>query len=92
MGSPPAMETMGAPDSSTAARASCTGIILLIIALYSLMRPQPTQERLHISSGSNMVTMGNRFRPFSFCTSMYLARRNDISIGLWVGVTRTVSF
>src|SRR5687767_3729867 len=90
VGSPPAMEIIGAPDSSAALMASSTGIILLITALYSRMRPQPTQERLHISSGSNIVTRGKRLRPFNFWPSTYEARRKESSIGLLEGLIAAV--
>ena len=70
VGSPPAIDTMGAPDSRTAARASSTGIILSNTGLYSRMRPQPIQARLHISKGSSMVTSGNFFLPLSLFFSM----------------------
>ena len=63
VGSPPAMETMGAPEASTAATASSVDIMRSMTGLYSWMRPQPMQERLHISKGSSMVTSGNRDRP-----------------------------
>ena len=70
VGSPPAMDTIGAPDSLTAAMASSTGIILSSTGLYSRIRPQPMQARLHISRGSSMVTRGNLLLPFAFCLSM----------------------
>ena len=46
MGSPPQMETMGAPHSSTAVRHSSTGIRSVMVDSYSRMRPQPVQVRL----------------------------------------------
>ena len=70
VGSPPATDTIGAPDSLTAAMASSTGIILSNTGLYSRMRPQPMQARLHISKGSSIVTSGNRRRPRAFCLRM----------------------
>ena len=85
VGSPPAMETMGAPDSATAWRATSTGIILSSTGLYSRIRPQPTQARLHISKGSSMVTSGNRFLPRSRFRSRYQANRTESSIGRLAG-------
>ena len=59
------METMGAPDCFTASRATSTDIILSRTGLYSRILPHPMQDRLHISSGSSMVTKGNFLRPLS---------------------------
>ena len=61
MGSPPQMETTGAPQSSMAARHCSTVSISLIVDLYSRMRPQPVQVRLQACSGSSIITMGNFF-------------------------------
>ena len=46
IGSPPQMETMGAPHSSTAARHSSSGTRSVMVDSYSRMRPQPVQVRL----------------------------------------------
>ena len=61
-GSPPQIETIGAPHSSTAARHSSTGTRSVIVDSYSRMRPQPVHVRLQACSGSSMSTMGNRLR------------------------------
>ena len=60
VGSPPAMETMGAPDCSMARRHWLTVSVRLMTGSYSRMRPQPSQVRLQASKGSNIVTRGKR--------------------------------
>ena len=59
-GSPPQMETTGAPHSSTAARHSSSGTRSAIVSSYSRMRPQPVQVRLQACSGSSISTIGKR--------------------------------
>src|SRR5271155_982022 len=59
MGSPPQMETIGAPHSSTAFRHCSTVNISLIVDLYSRMRPHPVHVKLHACSGSSIITSGN---------------------------------
>src|SRR5271157_2033193 len=61
MGSPPQIETTGAPHSSTARRHSSSGTRSVMVLSYSRMRPQPVQVRLQACSGSSMSTMGKRF-------------------------------
>jgi hypothetical protein len=61
IGSPPQMETMGAPHSSTAKKHSSSGTRSVMVLSYSRMRPQPVQVRLQACSGSSMSTMGKRF-------------------------------
>src|SRR5947209_5538787 len=60
IGSPPQMETMGAPHSSTTERHSSSGTRSVIVFSYSRMRPQPVQVRLQACSGSSMSTIGKR--------------------------------
>ena len=60
MGSPPQIETTGAPHSSTAARHSSSGTRSVMVDSYSRMRPQPVQVRLQACSGSSISTMGKR--------------------------------
>src|SRR5258708_3823636 len=60
IGSPPQMETMGAPHSSTAARHSSSGMRSVMVDSYSRMRPQPVHVRLQACNGSSISTMGNR--------------------------------
>src|ERR671914_677672 len=91
VGSPPAMETIGAPDSRTALKATSTGIIRSSTGLYSRIRPQPTQARLHISRGSNIVTRGNRWPPRNRFFNMYQAKRTLSSIGLFAGFIYSTS-
>src|SRR5580692_11638868 len=74
MGSPPQIETMGAPHSSEAARHCSTVMISLIVDLYSRMRPQPVHVRLQACSGSSISTMGNFSVPRKRLLAMYLAR------------------
>ncbi len=65
MGSPPQIETIGAPQSSTAARHSSTVSISLMVDLYSRMRPQPVHVRLQACNGSSIITSGNFLSPLS---------------------------
>jgi hypothetical protein len=74
MGSPPQMETTGAPQSSDAARHCSTVITSLMVDLYSRMRPQPVHVRLQACSGSSIITIGNFFAPLKRCVATYLAR------------------
>src|SRR5579862_9967556 len=60
MGSPPQMETMGAPHSSTAARHSSSGMRSVMVDSYSRIRPQPVQVRLQACKGSSISTSGKR--------------------------------
>src|ERR1700722_12134780 len=62
MGSPPQMETMGAPHSSTAARHSSSGTRSLIVDSYSRIRPHPVHVRLQACRGSSIITRGKRLR------------------------------
>src|ERR1700685_2059103 len=61
MGSPPQMETIGAPQSSSAARHCSTVSVSLIVDLYSRIRPQPVHVILQPCSGSSIITKGNFF-------------------------------
>src|SRR5713101_856402 len=70
MGSPPQIETIGAPHSSTAFRHCSTVSISLMVDLYSRMRPQPVHVRLHACSGSSIITSGN----FSAPPMLFFAR------------------
>src|SRR6476660_2570544 len=72
MGSPPQIETMGAPHSSAAARHSSTESFSLIVSAYSRMRPQPVHVRLHACRGSSIITRGNLSTPRSLLPAMYL--------------------
>src|SRR5579862_709006 len=74
MGSPPQIDTIGAPQSSTAARHCSTLSVSLIVDLYSRMRPQPVHVKLQACSGSSMSTMGNLAVPRKRLLAMYRAR------------------
>src|SRR3989442_9867205 len=63
VGSPPQIETTGAPHSSIAAMHCSTVNISLIVDLYSRMRPQPVQVKLQACSGSSIITSGNLSSP-----------------------------
>lgn len=67
-GSPPAMETIGAPDSMTAPTACATGIRCLSTPAGCWIFPQPSQARLHANSGSSSTINGNFSRLRSFCS------------------------
>src|SRR5579872_1167606 len=60
MGSPPQMETTGAPHSSAAFRHWASESFCVMVDSYSRMRPQPVQVRLQVCSGSNISTSGKR--------------------------------
>src|SRR5260370_1881335 len=63
MGSPPQMETTGAPHSSEADRHCSTVIISLIVDLYSRIRPHPVHVRLQACKASSISTIGNFSSP-----------------------------
>ncbi len=81
MGSPPQIETIGAPHSSDAARHCSTVMISLIVDLYSRMRPQPVHVRLHACSGSSIITIGNFLVPRKRWPATYFARFAVILMG-----------
>ena len=58
-GSPPAIDTIGAPDSSIASSACCTGIRFLRISFGYWIFPQNEHARLHWKSGSSSTSSGN---------------------------------
>src|SRR5579864_40209 len=74
MGSPPQIDTIGAPHSSDAARHCSTVIISFIVDLYSRMRPQPVHVRLQACKGSSIITIGNFLAPRKRCVATYFAR------------------
>src|ERR1700688_138785 len=81
MGSPPQIETIGAPHSSDAAKHCSTVIISLIVDLYSRMRPQPVQVKLQACNGSSIMTMGNFLVPRKRWPATYFARFAVILMG-----------
>src|SRR2546422_6567821 len=72
VGSPPQIETTGAPHSSMAAMHCSTVNISLIVDLYSRMRPQPVQVKLQACSGSSIITSGNLSSPRIRLPTRYL--------------------
>jgi hypothetical protein len=62
IGSPPQIDTTGAPHSSTAPRHCSSVSFSVMVVSYSRIRPQPVQVRLQAWSGSSISTSGNRFR------------------------------
>ena len=68
-GSPPAMETIGAPDSSTAPTACATGMRCLSTPAGCWIFPQPSHFRLQAKSGSSSTMSGNfSRRRIIFCS------------------------
>ena len=65
-GSPPAMDTIGAPHSSIAASACSTGIRCLRMVCGCWILPQPAHLRLQANSGSSSTISGNFLFPASF--------------------------
>ena len=57
-GSPPAIETIGAPDSSIAATASSTLTRLRRISVGYWILPHPAHSRLHANNGSSSTMSG----------------------------------
>src|SRR6266481_3837909 len=74
IGSPPQMETTGAPHSSEAATHCSTVMISLIVDLYSLIRPHPVHVRLQACKGSSIITIGNFSAPRMRLLATYFAR------------------
>ena len=66
-GSPPAIDTIGAPHSSTAATACSTGIRCFSSEAGCWILPQPAHLRLHAYSGSSSMISGYFLTPRSFC-------------------------
>src|ERR1039457_6266332 len=83
MGSPPQMETMGAPHSSTAARHSSSGTRCEIVDSYSRMRPQPVQVRLQACRGSSIMTSGKRLLIMGCGLRSPDAPVSDLNAGIW---------
>ena len=66
-GSPPAIDTIGAPASSIAATACSTGIRCFSTEAGCWIFPQPLHLRLQANSGSSSTSSGNFLTPRSFC-------------------------
>ena len=58
VGSPPQMETMGAPHSSTALRQVSSGSMSRMVLSNSRILPHPSHARLHRWVGSSINTNG----------------------------------
>ena len=71
-GSPPAIDTIGAPHSSTAAIACSTGMRCLSSDAGCWIFPQPPHLRLHANSGSSSMISGYFLTPRSFCFMRYV--------------------
>ncbi len=65
-GSPPAIETIGAPHSSMAASACSTGIRCFSRLAGCWILPQPAHLRLQANSGSSSTSSGNLSLRLSF--------------------------
>src|SRR6058998_3323416 len=74
VGSPPQIDTIGAPHSSAAATHCLTVSFCVIVDRYSRMRPQPVHVRLQACSGSSIITRGKRLMPRSRLPAMYPVR------------------
>src|SRR5690606_16580791 len=74
-GSPPAMDTIGAPHSSTAATACSTGMRRFSTSAGCWILPQPAQARLQANSGSSSRSSGNFFLPRSLFLRMWVPIR-----------------
>src|SRR3954462_7269481 len=80
-GSPPALQTIGAPLSSIAPTACSTLMRRRKTCSGCWIFPQPAQARLHWNSGSSSRSSGNFSRRRTFCDTRYVAMRADCLIG-----------
>src|SRR5512137_1770752 len=74
VGSPPQMDTIGAPHSSTAFRHVSTGSMSRMVLSNSRIFPHPSQARLHRCVGSSISTNGYRFFPRRAFLTMYVVK------------------
>src|SRR6266567_2153112 len=72
-GSPPQMETMGASQSTAAARHFSRGTMSLRDVEYSRIRPQPVHVKLHVCNGSSWRTIANFGVLRTLCLMMWPA-------------------
>src|SRR6202453_2921395 len=72
-GSPPGIDTIGAPHSSTALKHSSGERSVLRMWAGYWTFPHPAQARLQRNKGSSMSTSGYFFLPMTFCLSTYVA-------------------
>src|SRR5262249_44090145 len=71
-GSPPAIETIGAPHSSTAATACSTGMRCFSTEAGCWILPQPAHLRLQANRGSSSMISGYFLTPLIFCFIRYV--------------------
>src|SRR5207253_4629222 len=71
-GSPPQMETTGAPHSSRAPRHCSTVSYSRIVSAYSRMQQQPVHVKLQACNDSSIITSGNCSTPRMRLPAMYL--------------------
>src|SRR5579872_7208481 len=84
-GSPPGIETMGAPHSSTALKhSSGVSCRFRMWAGYWIF-PHPAQARLQRNKGSSIRTSGYCLRPEIFCRSTYVATVHICETGTLMG-------
>src|ERR1700761_111947 len=86
-GSPPAIETIGAPHSSIAPIAWSTGIRRRSSSSGCWILPQPSQARLHWNRGSSSTINGYLSLPRSFCSIRYAPMRAACLIGTGISLT-----
>ena len=84
-GSPPAIDTIGAPHSSIAPIACSTGIRCLRTSAGCWILPHPGQDRLHAKSGSSSTMSGNLSLRASFCLNRYAPIRALWRSGMLMG-------
>ena len=70
-GSPPQIETTGAPDSRAASR-HCSTVSSVRLSSYSRIFPQPMQARLHARVGSSISTIGEWASPLRFARAAWI--------------------
>src|ERR1700735_5227546 len=80
-GSPPGIETIGTPHSSTAAKHSPGESCFFRIWGGYCTFPQPAQARLQRKSGSSISTSGYFFSPASFFLITYVATVHICEMG-----------
>src|SRR6266496_1580723 len=85
-GSPPQMETMGASQSTAAARHFSRGTMSLRDVEYSRIRPQQVHVKLHVCNGSSWRTIANLGVLRTLCLMMWPAIFADTANGNRIGL------
>src|SRR5664279_1418169 len=85
-GSPPGMDTMGAPHSSTARKHSSGERFCFRTCAGYWILPHPAQARLQRNSGSSISTSGYCFRPWMRCLRTYVATVHIWDTGTAIGL------